>query len=280
MDINNLIKSAIYKGESKYTDVTQIVKKMSSNFIVSNDIFEDPEPFSVKYLIVNDCILIKEGSIFLLDYFYRSNVSDRLGIFYTNNNIDIDILTKVLNTLSLYTNEIDIITCAWQKITNNNFYNINSLSKNSTHFNIVSQILQCLFLAKIYNKGYKYVSFLEHDVLYSIDHFRYDEFDENVICNMNYCGLNKCGYSELKYQEFALHQMTMKFEFAIQYFSQILLKYLAGEYNSVEPNIDKKIVKDITQSVHIKHGKNFTNHYDVFSENYFDTHPLWQDYKI
>ena len=276
-----LINKAVYKGITNEVDVTEIVKSLKQDFVVNNNLFSDPEPNHRKYLCVNGTIIIKEWDTFLVDYFNKFPTTNRLGIFYTNNQIRPDILNKVLSELEKSTSKIDIITCAWEQLNNDKFYNLGSLNKNnSTHFTIVSQILQCLLLAKKYNKGYEYVSFLEHDVLYTPEHFDYKDFDENIICNMNYGGLNEFGYSNLKQSTIPLHQMTMKFDFAVEYFSAILLKYLQGEYNSVEPSFGIKIVHDKEQSIHIKHGRNFTNHYDSFSDSYNKEHTYWKNYRI
>jgi hypothetical protein len=171
----------------------------------------------------------------------------------------------------------------------NPFLDIKSIVKNTPgNINHQIQILQCLNFAKDqhYHK-YKYVSFLEHDVLYSESHFQYSDFSEDYIVNDNYIGLNTNGFQKKQNQKHRpLSQITMNFDFAIKYFSHNLGLALSRGHASVEPHWEPKydstfkIIENIYSNVHINHGHSFTSHYQCFSNDYIETvDEYWGDHE-
>lgn len=202
--------------------------------------------------------------------------TDRLGIFYSNNNNPVlyPCILKSLETISVASkNKADIITNVWNSFGNKNpFIETIAWTKSSSHLNQILQILQCLFKAKTVG-NYRYVSFLEHDVLYPEGYFDYPSFDNELICNSNYIGLNKQGFQALQQHDKPLSQITMSFDFSIQHFLHILENALLQNNGNVDrfkcdvPNWESK-----NPAVHLNHGHNFTSHFNCYSNINISTH--------
>lgn len=262
---------ATYKGYSNSKDVTDKVNELlskSSSFIVSNKHFGDIEHGTVKWLEIEG-IKYYEGTVYSLE-----STNDRLGVFYSNNDIDPSILEAVLKQLEIA--PVDIITCCKIPLENNNFINLKSRIQENSHLAIAMQILQCLLYAREI-KSYKYVSFLEHDVLYHTSHFSYTDF-KDVICNMNYEGKNTNGWQKRLYNHQPLHQLTMNFELAISYFTELVVDYLADKQPLLEPNkFNIENVYDSNMSIHINHDRHFTSHYSIYSKEVEPNNKDWNN---
>ena len=198
----------------------------------------------------------------------------KAGIFYTNNAIPIEIISRSLESIKVAAkkNDVKVITSSWDPI--DGFENYICDHKNKGHFTLYCQILKLLFVLK--DESYDVVSFLEHDTLYGEDYFDYNSFDCNVLANSNYIGLHKEGYQK-RPQVNPLHQLTMKLDFAIDYFSIELVKTLHKNVTDVEPKQEYSFWNSNQKSIHINWGGNFTSHYQTFGEVYSNDDPYWGD---
>lgn len=269
-------------------DVTDIVRsKAQSNHLMiqaSNSIFGDPCVGKVKKLVIDidtngkfEQYVVQENSFITLPKTSKS----KLGIFYSNNNDD-RISPCILKSLECIKKssegQADVITNFWHSIGSKNpFIETISWTRTSSHLNQVLQILQCLYTGNTFGE-YKYVSFLEHDVLYPEGYFEYEDFDENVIINSNYIGLCINGFQTKHPHQPPLSQMTMKMNFAIQHFESILPNAIFSNSGSVEPNITIRSWKCNNPSIHVNHGRHFTSHYSVYSKNTFDEDNYWGNF--
>jgi hypothetical protein len=133
----------------------------------------------------------------------------------------------------------------------------------------------CLYHLKK-TDDYKYVSFLEHDVLYPNTYFDYPKF-KNCICNMNYLGICKDGYQEKLPAQLPLHQMTMEFEYSIMHFENQLRIINHNGWSCIEPDeVDR--YHNINPSLHINHGKHFTSHFECYNNAGVIYNDYWGDY--
>jgi len=282
------IIKATYGSKDVTKDVTKDVQSLIFNnrltFMVSNDLFGDPNVGHFKKIIVE----IDDGSLLSVNenefLVYPKLTKERLGIFYTNNHNEkvYDAIDLSLNTIKKAAYErADVFTCVWNKIVNNPFIELTAQTKVSSHLNQVTQILQLLYFSRILNKNYKYVSFLEHDCLYPEGYFNYEDFSENCICNMNYIGLSKDGWQYKNENHKPLSQITMKFDYAIKHFESILPNALITNNGIVEPSHDNNNIGEwnsINSSVHVNHGYHFTSHYEIYSKQKSLLNDYWGDY--
>lgn len=270
------ISTAVYGG----LDVSSTIKKYIKNNIlslqVSNSIFGDPKPGIFKYLeitIDGNNYKVPENEYFI----YPKNNLNKLGIFYTNNNIP-NIVEYCVRDLLKFNDKADILVCSWEKIKDNPFPEIMAMTKSSNHLNIILQILQLLYTAKQF-KNYEYVAFLEHDVLYPIDYFDIDNIDGSCIVNMNYIGLSQKGFQQKNQEDQPLHQMVMKFDFAIEYFNKKIKDAILYGSVILEPeHRNIRYTKD--PSIHINHKQHFTSHYIIYSNtNTYTNDNYWGFYQ-
>lgn len=238
---------------------------------------------------------IKSYSMSSIDY------TKRLGIYYTNNDNNLlePLRKKTLNQLKNISN-VDIVCSVWNPIKNNPFPEYIIDYKEHSITNICLQILSLLSLFNDKQK-YKYVSFLEHDVLYPKNYFNYPEFDTSFILNTNYLGLNKFGYIEKKdnidklkrtfmseYEnsklvDCPLFCTTMNFNFAIRHFAKILFISLNKDSSpSIEPldrilNNDYILFEGENPVLHLETGYNFSHHFNIFydKENVCKNNEYW-----
>jgi hypothetical protein len=143
----------------------------------------------------------------------------RLGIFYSNNNND-RINQAALEALkSAALGKADILTCTWKPIPGNPFPEITAMTQHPHHLNIIIQILQLLYRAR--NTGtYRYVSMVEHDVLYPEGYFDFPDFASGVLYNTNFKGLCREGFQDYAHfhDSLPLHQVTLRFRDTIARF--------------------------------------------------------------
>jgi len=279
------ILSATYGG----IDIVNLISsKISGDKLllkVNNDIIGDPQPGILKYLEIqyeyNGEILngsYKENTICSLP----KSTTNKLGIFYSNNNNSTiyPTIEKSLQTIEKAAqNKADILTCVWNNIPNNPFAQIISWYQSQSHLNQLLQIMQCLYTAKEMGT-YDYVSFLEHDVLYGEGYFDYPEFETgNIYTNMNFIGVNKEGWQPLGQRDEPFHQMTMRFDDAIEHCERILGNALIRNSGMIEPqDINRKQWESRNPSVHVNHGHHFTSHYSIYRKADSTENPYWGNF--
>jgi len=274
-------------GEVECTE--HIQSKINNGKLIirsSNDIIGDTRPGIVKYLelqIEHEGVVsshrIKEHNLFI----FPESKTDRLGIFYSNNN-DKSIYPAIhasLNSIQKAAEgKADVITCMWQHDSKNPFPEFLAWTQTSSHLNQLLQVMQLLYQAREINQ-YRYVSFLEHDVLYPEGYFDYPDFEEgSVLTNMNYIGINANGFQPLGQRDEPFHQMTMRFSEAITHCESILANALVRNSGLIEPqNLLRKQWECINPSIHVNHGKHFTSHFNVYRKDTFSNHGYWGNYQ-
>lgn len=268
----------INKAKYGNVDVTQKVKSFIKNdkltIKAGNDIFGDTSPGNVKYLELDTSLgkyTVKENNYISLP----ETQINKLGIFYTNNNVPHVVKESILS-LEKFKNIADIISCVWYPISENPFFEVGAMTKSSSHLNIIIQILQLLYIAKE-TKPYKYVSFLEHDVLYPDGYFDYPDFSDGVMTNWNYKGLCSSGWQDKTANHEPLHQMTMVFDDAILHFENLLKDAIRLGGVLVEPEIKRLKWNCPNPAVHINHGKHFTSHFNIYSRITHSNDQYWGD---
>ena len=275
------IISAEYGGQDCTEQIQNKVVNDKLLVRADNSICGYPKLGTVKYLKVeaelNGEILmqeVKEGALLTMP----RPKTNRLGIFYSNN-VNRLIYPAIQASLESIRksaeNKTDILTCMWHHEPKNPFHESIAWTQTSSHLNQLLQILQLLYTAK-QSGEYKYVSFLEHDVLYAEDYFDYDDFDEGILCNMNYMGMNKDGFQPLGQRDKPLSQLTMLFDYAITHFESLLPNALVTNSGYIEPVVRMKDWNAKNPNIHINHGFHFTSHYTIYrKDNIFTEHPYW-----
>jgi len=264
-------------------DVTEKVKQFMMGDMISvpigNGLFgNDPAPEQKKNLTVVyevdgkvEVSVTGEGDV--LNIPEKKSKLDRLGIFYSDNGVaeKQNMVQASLNRIKVAAKDkCDVVVSSWRPIANCPFRTYISPMQNQGHLNQVTQIVQCLLNAeKIGN--YKYVSFLEHDVLYPEGYFDYSDFEEGaVLTNMNYIGLSKEGWQpSLTQQDSPLHQMTMHFKEAKEHFLRLWRKAIVINHNILEPKELKSLTRKTehpSAHVFLGEGLHFTNHYNIYSK--------------
>jgi hypothetical protein len=207
-------------------------------------------------------------------------LNDRLGIFYTNNNHEKTINKTLANLASIRqaNPNFDVIVCSQKDIPDCPFKVILSLFKESSIANLIVQVLQALYEAKKLNQ-YKYVSFLEHDVMYPPGYFEYDDFDTDILHNRSYRGVCEKGFQNFGGQFPILSQMTVKIDKAIAYFEICWAKTIRAEHvDSVEPSGSVTWFYANAPAVHINRPS-LTEHHNFFTINYLDeSESYWGHY--
>lgn len=279
----NIIK-ATYGGVDITSIIQARVKNNQLSITANNNIIGDPTVGVLKFLEVTAEIngefvteIAKENTIMVLP----KTKTDRLGIFYSNN-INESIYPAISASLdSIHVaakGQADVITCMWRAHPNNPFREYIAWTNTASFLNMVLQILQLLHIAQETNK-YRYVSFLEHDVLYAPGYFNYPDFDQGIIANMNYIGMNRSGFQQRKQHDKPLHQLTMLFDDALAHFTKLLPLALVHNSGLLEPQLPMTVWNSALPSVHINHGSHFTSHYSIYSTTDISpTHPYWGDH--
>lgn len=277
------IKSAVY-GDRDCTE--QIRSKIVNGRLlvrVDNNICGDPQVGNVKYLKIQATIdgeliteEVREGALLTMP----KPKTNRLGIFYSNNineNIYPAIRASLESIRKAAEGKADILTCMWRHEPNNPFYECIAWTQTSSHLNQILQILQLLYTAK-QSGDYKYVSFLEHDLVYAEGYFDYPDFDEGILANMNYIGMNKEGYQSRGQDDKPTSQLTMLFEDAIKHFESLLPNALVTNSGLLEPQLKMNEWNAEHPNIHINHGSHFTSHFSIYrKDNVYPTHPYWGD---
>ena len=265
------IIKATYGGKDCTAQIAAKVKGDSFILRSNNGIIGDPMVGTRKTLNIEleDGGIIHrlsalEGNLIV----YPKDKHDRVGIFYSNNSIP-EIYPAIRASLASIKKAAegiaDVYTCMWKHEEENPFPEYIAWTQHSSHLNQLLQIMQLLYSAReIY--PYKFVSFLEHDVLYPEGYFDYPPLNPGeVLTNMNYMGMNKNGFQTRGQNDEPFHQMTMNFDEAIKHCESILPNALVTNAGLIETQTMKRsqwICKN--PSVHINHGSHFTSHYNVY----------------
>lgn len=272
-----LITNATYGGVDCTEKIQSLIKGDKLLLRASNEIIGDTNPGVIKWLELEINGIkhrIKEGDWLS----YPKTQTDRLGIWYSNDTKGHPAVKKSLETIYKAAEGVaDIMTCVWNPIDFNPFNQIISWNKNSSHLNQLLQILQCIYAAQTV-KEYKYVSFLEHDVMYGEGYFHYPEFQNGrILTNMNYGGINSNGWQWRGQDDEPMHQMTMRVDDAIGHFLSILPNALVTNSGLIESQtLIREQWKAPNQSIHINHGGHFTSHFNIYRrDNTYIEHPYW-----
>jgi hypothetical protein len=129
--------------------------------------------------------------------------------------------------------------------------------------------------------NYEYVSFLEHDVMYPKGYFDYPNFGSGeILTNMNYGGINTEGWQRRGQDDEPFHQMTMRFDDAIQHCLEILPNALRTNSGNIESQTFKRTQwKCESEAIHINHGTHFTSHNSIYrKDDTYKTHPYWGEH--
>lgn len=275
-----IILKASYGGVDCTNNIRKLIVDNKLVIRASNNIIGDPLVGQVKYLEIyfedGLGVKIKEGDTFV----YPESKNRKLGIFYSNNNNNKiwPAIYKSLDTIKEASENVaDIIMCTWENMPNAPFYQINSWYKSQSHLNQLLQIMQCLYNAKTMGQ-YDYVSFLEHDVMYPKGYFDFPDFEHGkVLTNMNYGGVCRDGWQKRKQDDEPFHQMTMRFDDAIEHCLSILPNALVTNSGMIETQKLKRIQWECqNQPIHINHGIHFTSHNSIYDKNNLTKlHPYW-----
>jgi len=278
------VVSAHYGIQGNYTDVTNIltnrIKNGKLHLTVNNSLVGDPAPGHIKHLTISI-----EDNNQIKSYKFTENTvcilpetnSNRLGIFYSNNHnqkIYPAITASLKSIEKAAIGKADILTCMWHHYPGNPFTELIAWTNTSSHLNQVLQILQCLYTAAEV-KDYKYVSFLEHDVLYSEYYFDYPDFESGILANMNYIGLNRNGWQPKTRNDQPTSQLTMLFNDAVDHFSGLVKNALVRNSGMLEPQVTMKEWNSAAPNVHINHGIHFTSHYSIYSSQTTAVDQYW-----
>lgn len=275
------ITEATYGGVDCTAQVKAKATKESLIIRATNDIIGDPELGQRKTLIVkvdDQTLSVEEGQLLI----YPPTNKDRLGIFYSNNNnpeIYPAIIASLKSIEKSAKSKADILTCMWRHEPQNPFPEYIAWTQTQSHLNQLLQVMQLLYIARDIHE-YKYVSFLEHDVLYPEDYFDYPNVEVgHVITNMNYIGICKDGFQGVPTKHEPFHQMTMRFDEAIKHCESILANALVNNTGLIEPqvgNIIRTHWECNNSAIHINHGHHFTSHYSIYSNTDLKkTDPYW-----
>jgi hypothetical protein len=275
-----IILKANYGGVDCTNNIQKLIVDNKLVVRASNNIIGDPLVGQVKYLEIyfkdGLRVKIKEGDTFV----YPDSKNRKLGIFYSNNNNSKiwPAIYKSLDTIKEASEGVaDIVMCTWENMPNAPFYQVHSWYKSQSHLNQLLQIMQCLYNAKTMGQ-YDYVSFLEHDVMYPKGYFDFPDFEHGkVLTNMNYGGVCKDGWQKRKQDDEPFHQMTMRFDDAIEHCLSILPNALVTNSGMIETQKLKRIQWECqNQPIHINHGVHFTSHNSIYDKNNLTKlHPYW-----
>jgi hypothetical protein len=269
-----VVNKATYGGVDVTTRLKSFIKNGQLRVKASNDIFGDLAPGVYKSLVVDyegGTKSVGEGGYLVLP----ESAVNKLGIFYTNNNVE-NVVRESLMELQKFKGVADILTCVWSPIPGNPFYETTAMTKSSNHLNIIIQILQLLYTAKE-SGNYKYVSFLEHDVLYPEGYFDYPDFKTGILTNMNYKGICSTGFQKRNAAHEPLHQMTMIFTEALSHFENLLKEAISKGGVLLEPDANRLRWNCNNPAVHINHGKHFTSHFSIYSSTGEPNDSYWGD---
>lgn len=279
--MNIEIVSAVYGGWDVTQQLRKFIRPNGMNVLINNALLGfDPCHGVLKSLEVAYRVDGKDYNKVVEEHacFAVRQHSSKLGIFYSNNNNDKVNSCVVQNLAKIAEGRADILTCSWRPIPANPFPEITAMTQSGNHLNIALQILQLLYRAQD-SGDYEYVSFLEHDVMYAEGYFDYPDFEDAVLYNTNLVGICPSGFQTYGHvhDSIPLHQMTMRFKDAIEWFEGCVKKAMKYGQIMLEPELKRMPWTAANPSVHINHGHNFTSHYTLYSKETTQNDPYWGD---
>lgn len=278
------ILKATYGERDCKDKLQELVSNNSLFLLVNNDLVGDPQVGQTKYLSLEweyeghtHNKQVREGEWLII----KNNTHKKLGIFYSNNDKreTQETIKKSLDTIRVASKDTaDILTCMWQRQSDNPFTEFITWSKSYGHVGQVLSILQLLYNAQKIG-DYEYVSFLEHDVLYPKGYFDYEPFKSGeVLTNMNYMGLCKDGWQPRKQNDEPFHQMTMRFDDAIKHMEDTFRNAMVVGAGLVEPQRMERIQWECKNpAVHVNHGHHYTSHFSIYSNEVVIVNEYWGD---
>jgi hypothetical protein len=221
-----------------------------------------------------------------------------VGVWYTDNSAPAPLLANSLRSIEVaakqaWRHDVEIVACGWEKPDGlprgMTFVRFEGERKRS-HATIVKQINEALDAGPIMDV----VSFLEHDVLYPQDYFQKvgDAFAGNptaaVVSNLDYIGLNAQGWQPVKERHEPMHQLSMRWAFAIENMERASKEAESGSA-LLEPQGDRSNWVRLPASpglglmpaVHVNHNAGrFTSHGDVcYAPAISTNHSHWGEHR-
>jgi Glycosyl transferase family 2 len=214
-----------------------------------------------------------------------------LGCWYTNNVVHPKILRASLNRLALAQKNsrqrVEVLTCSWETIAGNPFPAYLTHFRLGVHLGIAMQILRILYEAEAAGLTPDLVCFLEHDVLYPEDYFDrmaravHERLDRLGASNLDCIGMNHTGWCQVICRQEPMHQMALRFPYAVEHLEQVQRACIVQAAVNLEPD-DKSILVRLPYqgdrpSVHINHNHHFTSHPNCYARDSVGEtfHPYW-----
>jgi len=313
---NTKILNATYGAGDNREDVAHIVSRECGrggimHFEVTTGFFEiaDPAPNTVKELIVS--IEEEDGSVKevkvaehqKLIYPDERDDVDKVVLFYSHINPETDpkqasFVKYCLEDLLSRVDDRTVVRGGLihdYHIDHPRFHNYEPLYREGQgHAMITSQILRPLYAMKDAGYSPKYVMFAEHDCLYPEEHFKFEDFEEDILVNVNHVGFTSDGFQGRQGQvTWPTLSMAMKYDYALEYFMRRLEHMFLNpsKYALIEPMTEQWLNEDNlnqwtewtrdglaattkvreTQApiLHMWNGCHATSHYQSYPKDYY-----------
>ena len=227
-----------------------------------------------------------------------------LAVWYTDNSAPGPLLESSLKSIQIAEGQtmrhnVDVVSSSWFPIPLNPFSAVvYSGEHKRSHETIAKQILE---VVNSVDRKYDGLVFMEHDVLYPENYFDLvgDALEDNpqsdVISNQNYIGLNETGWLTVKQRDEPMHQLTIRFAFALINLDRALADCKKQGWAYLEPHHGEQrrnwtrlmpVLGDAGNltmaSVHVNHKNGrFTSHGEVVFNQVSTTqnHPHWGEAK-
>lgn len=218
-----------------------------------------------------------------------------LGCWYSNNAIDPKIIRESLAAIqraqaatehcSVY-----VRTCTWHPIEDDPFKNYTTFFRIGVHLGIIIQILKVIYEEERAGNTYDVIAFLEHDVLYPHDYFDritlalLDHPDLDGVSNLDYIGLNETGWLNVKDRHEPMHQLSLRYMYALSHLEHLVKRCILDGYDLLEPHDKSRLAKisfnGQKPACHVNHSRHFTSHYKIYEEDSggCTTHAYWGHY--
>jgi len=236
-----------------------------------------------------------------------------LGVWYSDNTAPVQLLAASIKSVFIASDQcwghgVTVVICTWQEPTQfmlslkeaNISLDVHLIviqykgEKVRSHATIVKQIKQSIESATYGYFPPDAICFLEHDVLYPENYFQKvgDAFATNpnvpVVSNLDYIGMNAQGFQPIKERHEPLHQLSMRWNFALENLERAAKESESGSA-LLEPQGDRyswlrlpaTTGLGLIPSVHVNHSSGrFTSHGEVcYGPALATYHKHWGDYK-
>jgi hypothetical protein len=178
---------------------------------------------------------------------------------------------------------VEVVLCPWEKLEGVPEEQVQCFAPHvSSHLSILLQQQRCMT-----GRHADAVSFLEHDVLYPHDYF--DRVAAALaahptadgVVNLDYEGANPRGWCRNKERHEPMHQMTLRWDAAVENIHGKIGECLKWGNCCVEPDDKAPYVriqpKGDRPAIHLQHAHRFTSHHEACyeSEPWTKRHPYW-----